>query len=142
MNYAFGVTIGSSLDCQDLGPGKKFDHSCVVDLRRCVNNGPQPVEESLLRKLANYRVAYEQMPISMYSANARQKNDLFRTISEHGSNVFILCDEMVAVARFCQELDIPFSSKDLFLVETANDYIPVQVSPRPVQTSSFGSLAS
>ena len=142
MKYEFGVTIGSRLDDQDIRDTQTFKHVHVLDLRRCINNGPFPIEERTLRKLANFQVTYEQMPMSLYSASSRAENELFNTITNTKGNVLILTDEMVPLARFCQQLDIPFSSRDLYIVETAGDYVPVQVAKKPRVATRFGSLAS
>ena len=142
MKYEFGVTIGSRLDDQDIRDTQTFKHVHVLDLRRCINNGPFPIEERTLRKLANFQVTYEQMPMSLYSASTRAENELFNTITNTKGNVLILTDEMVPLARFCQQLDIPFSSRDLYIVETAGDYVPVQVAKKPRVATRFGSLAS
>jgi len=141
MKHEFGVTIGSSLGDQDIRDTQTFDYVCVLDLRRCVNNGPLPIEEKTLRKLANFRVSYEQMPMTFYGNDTRKENELFRTITEQRGNVLVLTDEMVPAARFCQQLDIPFSSRDLYIVETASDYIPVQVRKMSSARFQFGSLA-
>ncbi len=142
MTHEFGVTISSKLSDQDIRDTQTFNHVRVLDLRRCVNNGPFPIEERTLRRLANFRIAYEQMPMTLYGNNSRQKNELFRTITEQHGNVLVLTDEMVPVARFCQQLDIPFSSRDLFIVETASDYIPIQVREPQMPRPQFGSRAS
>jgi len=142
MKHQFGVTIASSLTDQDIRDTQTFHHVSVLDLRRCVNNEAFPIEESTLRKLTNFRVSYEQMPMSLRSSNKRKENDLMRMITEQCGNVLVLTDEPVPMARFCQQLDIPFSSKDLYIVETASDYVPVQVKNRYATPASFGSFAS
>ena len=95
MKYEFGVTIGSRLDDQDIRDTQTFKHVHVLDLRRCINNGPFPIEERTLRKLVNFQVTYEQMPMSLYSASSRAENELFNTITNTKGNVLILIDEMV-----------------------------------------------
>ncbi len=141
MKHQFGVTISTNLSDQDIRDTKTFYHVCVLDLRRCINNGPFPIEETTLRKLANFRVAYEQLPQSLYSGSSRAENDLYRSIVEQQGNVLILTDEPVPLARFCLQMDIPFSSKELYLVETASDYLPVQMSQKAAHHSRFGSFA-
>ena len=76
----------------------------------------------------------------MYSANTRQENDLLRCIQEQQGNVMVITDHTVPLARFCQDFDIPFRSRDLYIVETARDYVPVQVRKHVSQGARFGSF--
>ena len=136
MRNEFGVTIGSNLTDQDIRDTDKFHHTCVLDMRRCINNGPRPIEETTLRRLANFRVSYEQMPMSLYSATARQQNELYRTITEQGGNVLVLTDEPIPMAHLCQQTNIPFSSRNMFIVETGAGDVPVQMLNQPNETNS------
>ncbi len=141
MKYEFGVTITTELATNDIGVEKKFDHVCVLDLRRCANNGPFPIEEAVLRKLANFRVAYEQMPMSLYSPTSRQENELLRVITEQCGNVMIISDHPVPLARFCKDFNIPFKTMQKFLVANETDYVPVQLlQKQQPQRAAFGSL--
>ena len=142
MRHAFGVTIATSLEASDISCTERFPHVCVVDLRRCVNNGPHPIEERVLRRLANFRIAYEQLPMSLYSCSSRNENTLMRTITDQQGNVLVLTDHPVPMARFCRELDIPFRSKEPYMMEAANDYVPVSIKSRPKPTAKFGTFGS
>ena len=141
MDIKFCVTLSSKLNENDIRDSQTFNYSSVIDLRRCSNNGPLPIEEKTLRKLANFRVTYEQMPMALYTPNARKQNELFRMITEQRGSVLVLTDEMVPMVRFCEQLNIPFSSRDLYIVETASDYEPVQMLKQATQRSQFGCLA-
>ena len=140
MSHTFGVTITTNLQTSDIRDNRAFSHVCVIDLRRCVNNGAYPIEEGILRRLANFRVDYEQLPMSLYSRSSRAENELLRMITEQRGNVLIVTDHPVPLARFCRELDIPFKSNEMYLVETAGDYIPVQMKPQPKPAANFGSF--
>lgn len=142
MKHQFGVTIGSDLSREEINNLTNFPYVSVLDLRRCDQNGPRPIEEMTLRRLANFRVSYHQTPMSLRVPDRRRENELFLNITEKRGNVLVLTDEPVQVARFCQGLDIPFSSKDLYLVETASDYVPVQQKTKSGRIGHFGSLAS
>lgn len=142
MKHQFGVKIATSLETDDICDIWGKAHVCVIDLRRCINNGPFPIEETTLRRLANYRIAYHQMPMSLYSATARQENELYRTITEQGGTVLVVTDHPVPLARLCQQCDIPFTSTDMYIVETASDYIPVQIAPKPTPPAQFGSFGA
>lgn len=107
-----GITITSALGVSEIRNTVDFPYSCVIDLRRCVNNGPFPIEEATLRRLNNFRVVYEQLPVSLYSASSRKENDLFRMIVDHHCNVLVLTDEEAAMYRFCETLDIPVAGPD------------------------------
>ncbi len=141
MEHQFGVTIASSLEDAEICSTKSFPHVCVLDLRRCVNNGPLPVRESTLRKLKNFRVDYDQIPMTFYNQDRRSENLLYLGITQQQGNVLVLTDEPVPLARFCQQMNIPFKSRDLFIVETAEDYVPVQAKAKR-NGAAFGSLAS
>ena len=142
MKQHFGVTIGSTLETKDIRDNRVFPYVNVLDLRQCENNGPRPIEETTLRRLANFRVRYEQKPMSLRNCNRRLENELFRMITDQVDNLLILSDEPAQVARFCRQLDIPFAIRDLYIIENASDYVPIQQNTRPKGTASFGSLAS
>ena len=135
MRHEFGVTIGSNLTDQDIRDTDTFHHTCVLDMRRCINNGPRPIEETTLRRLANFRVGYEQMPMSLYSATSRQQNDLYRTITEQRGNVLVLTDEPLPMAQLCEQTNIPVSGRDIFIMETAKGDIPVQMKTPAAQAT-------
>ena len=142
MKHQFGITIGSDLSREEITGLTDFPYVAVLDLRRCEKDGPRPIEEMTLRRLANFRVPYQQTPMSMRTPNRRKENELFSSITEQRGNVLVLTDEPVQVARFCQGLDIPFSSKDMYLLETATNYVPVQTKAKCGSVRQFGSLAS
>lgn len=142
MKHQFGVTIGSDLSREEISGLTNFPYVAVLDLRRSDNNGPRPIEEMTLRRLANFRVSYHQTPMNLRTPDRRRENELYLSITEKRGNVLVLTDEPVQVARFCQGLDIPFTSKDLYLVETTSDYVPIQVKAKSGRVGHFGSLAS
>ena len=141
MSQEFGVTISSKLCDQDIRNSRSFSFVSVVDLRRCINNGPLPIEESTLRKLTNFRVAYEQLPMTLYGDNARQQNDLFRVITEQRGNVLVLTDEVAPMARFCQDLDIPFSNEELMDTNSASDGLVARISSQRMPMAHSGHIA-
>ncbi len=141
MANAFRVTITTSLNVEHIYDNRKFPHHCVIDLRRCENGRAFPIEETVLRRLKNFRVGLDQSPTDLLGATSRQENELYRTITENGHNVLVVTDQPAAVARFCQQLDIPFVSRELYLVEEPHEYLDAATYNPATSAARFGSLA-
>jgi len=121
------VTIATNLNEANITNNKSFNHSSVLDLRRCVNNRAFPIEENVLGRLSNFHVAYEQMPMSLYSENKEQEEALIKSIKKQKGAVLIVEEQAAPVARFCQQSGIAFTSDELFVVETAKGDVPVEM---------------
>lgn len=125
--HEFGVTIASNLSLAQVADVGKFNQAHVLDLRFCEANQPRPIEEVILKRLSNIRVGYEQMPLDTKAMSRRQENQLFNMLCEQRGNILVLTDQVAGVANFCAELDIPYLSTELYLVETGAGTKPVQV---------------
>ncbi|MFD0916651.1 hypothetical protein ACFQ14_09555 [Pseudahrensia aquimaris] len=138
----FGVTIASTLDISEITNQEDFTFSAVIDMRRATDKTAYPVEEVTLRRLRNFRISYQQMPMNLYEPTSREENELHRAITDQQGTILVLTDHAVPLARFCRQMDIPFRSRELYIVETESDYVPVQVPATQRAASRFGTFGS
>ena len=141
MKLEFGVTIATDLSVEDVQGLSGFPHFYVVDLRMLPDGTAKPIAEPVLKRLKNFHVDYHQMPMDLDNATSRQENDLLRTMTDQPGNILVLADKMVPVARFCQELDIPFLSRDLYLVENGRGITPAQINTQINNVLPFEKIA-
>lgn len=128
MQHDFGVTIVSDLATSDVRGADVFPHTHVIDLRYNPNACARPCDETTWKRMRSYFVEYDQMPVNLQNPSSRQENALLRQITEQGGNVLIVTEQVVAMAHFCQDFDIPHSSPELAVFETATGTLPVKLA--------------
>lgn len=141
MNHEFGVTIATSINVDEIGRPHTFRCNCVLDLRRAADGSALPISEILLKRLRDFRVNYEQMPVDMRDPTAREENDLYRTICEQRGGVLVVTDEADAVIAFCKRLDIPVTRRGLYLVDTQAFEVPSAVREEPAVRGQYARMA-
>jgi hypothetical protein len=117
----FGVTLAKRINPNVIGSIYTQKHVMVLDIRakKCEKTGDliaKGIKEKTLKKLQNFQIKYEQMPIDLTTMNARQSNELLRTICEQAGNVLLLSEQTMDVMNFCHDCHIPITAKELVLV--------------------------
>lgn len=128
MRQQFGVTIQSSLEARAIQGFERFPHTQIIDLRHSQCGSARPFEEEIFKRLRNYFVDYEQVPTNLEQPTPRQENQLFRMITEQSGNILIVTEQVAAMARFCRDVDIPYVSNELAVVETTHGDMPIQLA--------------
>ena len=124
MKTNFSVTITKSLKAVDIQSGENFDHCKVLDMRCETGAQALPIDEFVLKRLQNHFVGYSQVPLSLKQNNTGDETHLYRLIRQEDGDVLVVTDEVGQVAEFCTRMNIPFKSKDFYVVETgAGDLI-------------------
>lgn len=146
MRQQFGVTIQSRLETHDIQGFARFPHAQIIDLRYRDCGSARPFEEAVFKRLRSYFIDYEQVPTNLEQPTARQENRLFRMITEQSGNLLIVTEQVAAMARFCRDVDIPYFSRELAVVETTLGDMPIQLAKHANRTAQpvvvhFDSLA-
>ncbi len=128
MRQQFGVTITSNLGVRDIQGSARFPHIQIIDLRYRHCGGARPFEEEVFKRLRSYFVEYEQVPTNLEQPTPRQENQLFRMMTEQSGNILVVTEQVAALARFCRDVDIPYFSEELAVIETALGDMPVQLA--------------
>lgn len=130
------ITIASSLSIDELKDIKSFGHACVIDLRRDETGQAKPIEEVVLKRLRNIWIGYEQMPTDLEAMTIRHENTLFQTLCDQKGSTLVLTNQIAKLASFCMDLDIPFISSELFLVEAGAASVSVKNSDQKNRTQN------
>lgn len=130
MKNGFSVTVTKSLKAVDIRSGGDFDHCKVLDMRCEAKAQSTPIDEFVLKRLQNHFVGYAQVPLSLKFENSGDETHLYRLIRQEEGDVLIVTDEISQVADFCTRMNIPFKSKDFYVVESgAGDYVRAVSQP-------------
>lgn len=116
MNNEISVTIRSTLHDRDISSMSTFQHPEVLDLRKCAQNGPRPIEEIVLKKLANFQVSYEQMPTKIGARTSQAHTNFLGNISQKRGDILVLTDEPARLERLCNQKSITCTNRDLHVV--------------------------
>ncbi len=141
MKHAFVVTIATDLSSQEICDTKSFRHKSILDLRCSDCGSSRAAPESLFKRLRNFQISYDQRPTNLLKKSSDCENPLVDWISDQNSDVMIITDHVVAVARICQKNGISFSSRELYIVETGSDHVPVQLGGQVQYDERVNSLA-
>ena len=129
MNNAVRVTLAENLNCSDFPATGTFAHTKVLDLRHERDGSARPIEETVLKRLRNHFVDYEQLPMIMDETGPCQDVHLCESIREKGEGVLVLSDDVAQVATLLGLFEIPFESNVFYVVETGKGNL---TKPMPV----------
>ncbi|MEM7289425.1 MAG: hypothetical protein AAF412_03470 [Pseudomonadota bacterium] len=111
------ITIAKGLDISEVSCGAGFTHARVIDLR-CDGKVARPIEESLLRRLNNHFVEYEQMPIVFGTSGPCQEVHLCESLRETTKDTLVIADDLTQLSAILGIYEIEFTSKSFYLVES------------------------
>ncbi len=140
MTEQLQVTISKNLDASDICNCTEFPHGLVIDLRRESDGSSRPVNELTLKRLQNYFVHFEQMPMDISRHDAKDEDRLYKMLQRGYGDVMILSEDVSAVAAFCQKNEIPFESKALYVVETGKGNLTKSAVWQPGHARKFGTF--
>ncbi|MEM7069406.1 MAG: hypothetical protein AAF478_11035 [Pseudomonadota bacterium] len=111
----YSITIARSLELDEINCRGGFDHKSVIDMRRAQCGATRPIEESVLKRLKNHFIEYEQMDADAIDADQQKLVGRADIVS---GDTLVLTDDVAHVASHCQANNIPFTSKTFYVVET------------------------
>lgn len=131
MNVNSIVTIARSIEVEDILSDGSFKHNHVFDLRCGETGKSRPVEESVLKRLSNHFISYDQIPMNMDEIGPCEEIHLCEMIKEHPGDILIITEDVAQLASLCNIYKIPFASKVFYVVETGKGdivkpFVPVQ----------------
>ena len=141
------VTVSRTLDLDEIISGEGFNFNHVVDLRCGDELQARPIEERVMKKLRNYFIEYEQMPMTNGKSGPCEEVRLCEDLNEMGGSILVVTDDIPYVASLCNLYDIPFTSREFYVVETGKGDIvksvtPELATPAARQTVRFGTFGS
>lgn len=129
MTHTPTITIARTLDCSQISVGTGFHHGRVIDLR-CEGSKARPIEESVLKRLRNHFVDYEQSPLDLDNSGPCQEVDLCEMVKESDRDTLLLADDLSQVAALFGIYNIDFTSREFYVVETGKGEL---IRPMPEQ---------
>lgn len=142
MANSFGIAIASKLSCDDIRTVTGFPHKFVLDIRRGKNGGAFPIEESTMKKLANFQVDYHQKPIDLRKPTFAEGNALVSLITDRLDNTLLLTDDVSSAVGFCKERDIPFVCNELYVIDAAKTTRPTSSRINSVECAPLKNAAN
>ncbi|MEO0329010.1 MAG: hypothetical protein AAF217_10490 [Pseudomonadota bacterium] len=118
MNTETQITISETLDREDVLTNGSFSFDAVIDLRCDKNGNPRPVEESLLGRLLNHFISYEQFPVALDNVGPCEEVNLCEHLQQKSARLFVLTENISQLATLLNIYDIPFESRVFYVVET------------------------
>ncbi len=139
------VTVSRTLDLDEITSNGDFDFNHVVDLRCGEELQARPIEERVMKKLRNYFIEYEQMPMANGKSGPCEEVRLCEDLNEMGGTILVVTDDIPYVASLCNLYEIPFTSREFYVVETGKGDIVKSVTPEVAaqtakQTVRFGTF--
>jgi len=134
----YSITIARALDLDEIRSTGEFRHINVIDTRCDEAGRRRPIEESVLKRLKNHFIGYEQMAMG---TSADAETTLISKVASDTGDTLVLTDDVAHVASICQSNDIPFKSKAFYVVETGKgDFVHSVVEKQTFQPR-FGTFA-
>ena len=133
----YSITIARALDLDEIRSTGGFNHTNVIDARRGENGRTRPIEESVLKRLKNHFIGYEQLK----TVDTQEEDAvLLGMATSNAGDTLVLTDDVSHVASLCQNNDIPFRSKAFYVVETGKGDFVRSVAEKPEFQPRFGTF--
>jgi hypothetical protein len=110
MKYEFGVTLATDLKLEALSRAGDFPFVHVIDTRTGKNGKAHLISELVYRRLKNFFVDFDQIPVELDAVTSRQENDLVRCMTEPAGQILVLTNDTTAILALCNDCNIPVSS--------------------------------
>jgi len=142
MRHNISITIAKHLLDHEIQSGQKFPHHRIIDLRRCENGKCRPIEETTLKRLKNHFISYGQMSLDMNTSDESDEAHFAETVEHYKGDILVITDQVSQIAGFCQRQNMPFTTKEFYVVETGKGDTFRHVQSQPSSyTAKFGTFA-
>lgn len=142
MRHNVSITIVKSLELDDIKSGQRFPHRHVLDLRGCGEGNSRPIEEPTLKCLHNHFIDYEQACLNLRNPDEHAEMQLMNLITQKQGDILVITDQVSQMADYCMRTNIPFVTKDFYIVETGKGGVVKHVPPQPAYNIKFGAFVS
>jgi hypothetical protein len=117
MRYSYNVTLATELKLEDLSGTDKFPYVHVIDTRSSQDGTAFPIAEMIYRRLKNFFIDFDQIPIYEDAMSSRTENNLARCMTEPAGQVLVLTDHPTILQALCHDCNIPFTVQASAVVE-------------------------
>lgn len=93
------VTIAKDLTVDDVSGLSDFPFNAVIDLRRDERFGARPVNERLVKRLGNFFVDFNQIPVDVTIEAFTE--ELLAHVVRHDGDLLVLTDQIAEFRTLC-----------------------------------------
>ncbi|MGI9350672.1 MAG: hypothetical protein ACR2O3_03835 [Rhizobiaceae bacterium] len=136
------IAISQVLDQTEITTDGSFDYSHVLDLRCNLDGSARPVEETVLKRLKNHFISYDQQPVKKGSIHASAELKLYKMLTELTGKALLVVDDVAHAASLLSMFDVSFESKVFYVVETGKGDIVRSITPTPPSYAPEVAIAS
>ena len=108
--------------------------SLVMDLRPSPIHNHCAIDNSVLKKLTDWQVGYEQSPVDFDVEDESQLSVVVDRVEHERRHTLLVTQKPISVARACQSKNIVCASRNLYLVDSGCRY--AQYSQSDFSTNS------